>query len=199
MQAAWLLRKERLDVEKSIPIGETSQIVEILKPLSSEDRSRVIRAAMVLLGDLGSYPQTSDAEGASNIKVDNAVMFPPRAQGWMKQNGITESQVLQIFHIADGTAEVIAVHVPGRNKKEQTYSCYILTGLGQFLLTGTATFQDKTARALCDSTGCYDSANHAAHLKDRGNEFTGSKERGWTLTTPGLKRAAEIIRELALI
>jgi hypothetical protein len=184
-------------MDKRIPIGETTKVVEILRPLSSEDRARVIHAAMVLLGDVESrHPSTLDAADTVEPEAGKLGALPQRARVWMKQYGISESQIQQVFHIADGAAEVIAVHVPGKNKKEQTYNAYVLTGLGQFLLAGSTSFQDKSARTLCEASGCYDSANHAAHLKDRGNEFTGNKERGWTLTAPGLARAAEIIKEL---
>jgi hypothetical protein len=91
--------------------------------------------------------------------------------------------------------DVIAA-LPGRNKKEQTYTAYIITGIGQLLLNGIASFDDKVARALCERSGCYDSANHSAHLRDRGNEFTGTKEKGWTLTAPGLSRGAQIIKDM---
>ena len=185
-------------MDKNVPVSETMKVVEILKPLSSEDRARVMRAAMVLLGDDGDKTVPSlgvgEQRSGTNEEIGN---LPPRARVWMKQNNISEIQLQQVFHITEGAVEVIAAHVPGKNKKEQTYNAYILTGLGQLLLTGNPTFEDKVARALCESSGCYDSANHSAHVKNRGNEFTGNKDKGWVLTAPGLARAAEIVRELA--
>lgn len=115
---------------------------------------------------------------------------------WMKQNAIEISELEQVFHIADGISEFIAPRLPGRNKKEQTHVAYIVTGIGQLVVTGSASFDDKLARALCESAGCYDSANHSAYLKDRGNELAGSKEKGWSLTAPGLKRGADIIKDI---
>ncbi len=113
----------------------------------------------------------------------------------MKQNSISTEQLQQVFHRGDGTVEVIAAQLPGRNKKDQTYSAYLLTGVGQLLLNGNPAFDDKAARALCETAGCYDPNNHSTILKDRGNEFTGSKDRGWTLTAPGMKRAADLIKD----
>jgi hypothetical protein len=183
-------------MDKNIPIGETTKVVEILKPLSSEDRARVIRAAMVLLGETDSgVPLQSGAGGFGGDEVEKLGALPLRARAWMKQNSISAEQLQQVFHVAEGTVELIA-QVPGRNKKEQTYNSYILTGLGQLLLSGNASFQDKSARALCEVSGCYDSANHSAYLKDKGNEFTGTKEKGWVLTAPGLKRGADIVKEM---
>jgi hypothetical protein len=184
-------------MDKNIPVSETMKVVDILKPLSSEDRARVMRAAMVLLGDDGSKDSSTQIVGEGRGgPIDEIGTLPPRARAWMKQNNISGMQLQQIFHIAEGVVEVIAAHVPGRNKKEQTYNAYVLTGLGQLLLAGNPTFQDKAARGLCEASGCYDSGNHSAHLKDRGNQFVGSKDKGWVLTAPGLTRAAEIVREL---
>ena len=177
-------------METDKPIDAMAKIVEILTPLSSEERTRVVQAAMVLLGRI--RPRVGSAVGMKESPDEQPewiVQLPLRARAWMKQNGITPDELQQIFHLADGGVEVIAPHMPGKSKKEQTYSAYILTGIGQLLVTGIPFFQDKVARALCENSGCYDSANHSVHLKNRGNEFTGSKDKGWTLTAPGLNGA----------
>ncbi|MCP3371172.1 hypothetical protein [Bradyrhizobium cajani] len=181
-------------MEKLVPLDAMTKVVEVLSPLSSEDRARVIGAALALLGDAQSMiaAPTFGGSKADGVELD---ALPSRAKSWMSQHGVSTVELQQIFHIEGGVADFIAA-VPGRNKKEQTYNAYVLTGLGQLLCTGAPTFADKAARALCEISGCYDSANHAAHMKDKGNEFTGSKDKGWTLTAPGLKRAAELIKEL---
>jgi hypothetical protein len=184
-------------MDKDTPIDAMAKLVELLKPLSPEDRIRAVRSAMIWLGD--AQPDAILAAGDEekvNEPVGEIGALPLRARTWMKQNGIYATQLQHVFHLTKERVEVIA-GVPGRNKKEQTYNAYILTGLGQFLLTGNPTFQDREARALCESSGCYDSANHSAHLRNRGNEFTGTKDKGWTLTVPGLRRAAEIVKELS--
>ncbi|HMA74454.1 MAG TPA: hypothetical protein VKP67_23635 [Xanthobacteraceae bacterium] len=185
-------------MEKTIPIDATTKLVEVLQPLPSEDRIRAIRAAMILLGEnqYGVPPFAANTEEDAKAGGDESGTFPPRARSWMKQNDISRGQLQHVFHIGDGGVDVIAA-VPGKSKKEQTYNAYVLAGLGQLLLTGNATFHDKLARALCESSGCYDSANHSVHLRNRGNEFAGTKDKGWTLTAPGLRRAAELIRELS--
>ena len=181
-------------MEKLVHLDVMTKVVEVLSPLSSEDRARVIGAALALLGDVQSKIA---APKFAEPKLDDAEFgtLSPRARSWMGQYGVSAGELQQIFHLADGEVEVIAT-VPGRNKKDQTFNAYILTGLGQLLATGTAAFTDKAARALCEVSGCYDSANHATHMKDKGNEFTGSKEKGWTLTAPGLKRAADFVKEM---
>ena len=181
-------------MEKLVHLDAMTKVVEVLSPLSSEDRARVIGAALALLGDAQSkvaVPKPSEPE----LHDAELGTLPPRARSWMSQHGVSAVELQQIFHVADGEVEVIAT-VPGRNKKDQTYNAYVLTGLSQLLATGAPAFTDKAARALCEASGCYDSANHATHMKDKGNEFTGSKDKGWTLTAPGLKRAADLIKEL---
>jgi hypothetical protein len=173
-------------------IDALAGVVEILTPLSSDERTRVVRAAMVLLGESHINDDASINQPAADVSD-----LQPRARAWLKQNSITIEQLQQIFHLSDGAAEVIAPHLPGRNRKEQTYNAYVLVGIGQLLLSGNTFFDDKSARLMCEKFGCYDSANHSAYLRDRGNEFTGTKERGWTLTAPGLKRGADIIKDMS--
>lgn len=173
-------------------IDALSKVVEILTPFHSEERVRIFQAAMVMLGEAPTIK--SDTPEAPGVTMEG---MGARARAWLRQNSITPEQLEQVFHIADGDIEVIAPQLLGRNKKEQMYVAYILTGVGQLLRSDAPSFDDKSARALCERSGCYDSANHASHLKDRGNEFTGSKDKGWTLTAPGLKRGADIIKDIS--
>lgn len=173
-------------------IGAVTAIVQTLMPLSSEERRRVVQAALTLLGEVQMPPSHSAPEDVGSTLDD----LPPRARAWMKQNGVTSDELSQVFHVVDGAAEIIGSQLPGNSKKEQTYSAYILTGISQLLAVGDASFEDRAARSNCERYGCYDSANHSAHLRARGNEFTGSKEKGWTLTAPGLRRGSELIKQM---
>jgi hypothetical protein len=170
-------------------------IVAELTPLTSEERQRVIQASLTLLGEApiahgkSVDPQSPAREGDARL--------PPRARIWMQQNGLSAEQLDQVFHFDNETVAVIAAEMPGRNRSEQSRNAYVLTGTAKFLATGDANFEDKEARALCESLGCYDSTNHAKYLKEKGNEFTGSKDEGWKLTAPGLKRAASLIQDLS--
>jgi hypothetical protein len=168
-----------------------TKLIELLSPMPSDERGRLMRSALVFLGDeIPAAPAAAAAETTGTMPG-----LPPKASAWMRQNGLTTDQLEQVFHIDGGTADIIAT-LPGRNKKEQTLSAYVMSGIGQLLLTGEPTFEDKSARALCERAGCYDGSNHSGYLKDRGNEFSGSKEKGWILTAPGLKRGAEFIKQM---
>jgi hypothetical protein len=176
-----------------------SEIVELLTPIESDERLRVIQASATLLGENffnNSSRAGADSANPAETAESEASTMPSRARTWMKQNGISLEEVQQIFHLENGGAEVIAGEIPGKNKKDMTYNAYVLSGLAKFLSTGVPKFDDKAARALCVSSGCYDKANHSVTIKDRGNEFTGNKKDGWELTAPGLKRAAVLIKEM---
>lgn len=177
---------------KNAPIEIVKKVVGLLEPLTPEDRSRVIKSALTFLGEsLGQLEPNGDSSDDSELLGD----LKPSAKAWMKQYKITNGELQQVFHNADGTISIIG-GVPGRKKREQTLNAYVLEGIRSLLSTGKAYFDDQSARDLCESAGCYDSPNHASTLKNKGNLFTGSKDKGWTLTAPGLKHGAELIKEL---
>jgi hypothetical protein len=113
----------------------------------------------------------------------------------MKKYSVTEEQLGHVFH--GQNAEVIAAEAPGKNAKQKTINAYVLTGVSSLIATGEATFDDKTARAVCKSMGCMNETNHATYMKDKGNVLGGSKNAGWMLTGPGLKSGADLVKELA--
>src|SRR5262245_59372781 len=115
----------------------------------------------------------------------------------MRTYGITSAQLSHVFHLDGGTSEVIASEAPGKNGKEKTINAYVLTGISAFLQSGEAKFDDKTARDVCKLMGCFNEGNHAYYLKGKGNALGGTKDSGWTLTGPGLKSGAELVKALA--
>lgn len=175
----------------------TGQIVDLLEPFETAERRRIISASLTLLGDTESTATKSSTsmESAS----DELQGISNQARIWMKQNDISEEDLQHVFHIADGTVEVIAADIPGKDGKAKTINAYILQGLSSFLVTGVAKFEDKSARALCTKSGCYNAANHVVYIKGVGNRLTGSKDMGWTITTPGLKYGAGLIKELTMM
>ena len=168
-------------------------IVDELSDLTSEERHRVIRAALALLGEASLKHE----EGAATSEESGAEVgqLPQRARVWMKQNDLSPDQLQQVFHIDGETIEIIASEVPGKNNREKVRNAYVLTGTAGLLSTGDPKFSDKAGRTLCEQSGFYDSSNHTKYMKG-GNEFTGSADKGWTLTNPGLKAAANLIKDI---
>ena len=183
------------------PGDALAAIIETLSPLEPESRHRTLAAAVAYC-DIQSVPGRRDpstyAPAPDGVPASGAIAnLSAKAVTWMKQNNVSSDEIERVFHISEGSAEVIAGTIPGKSKKEQTFNAYILLGLAKFLVSGTPYFEDKEARALCITQGCYDAPNHATNFKDKGNELAGSKEKGWTVTAPGLKSGANLVKELA--
>lgn len=175
------------------------KVLKLIKPLSSEERKRVIQAALVLLGEtpVVAPPNSPSGEADAPPAGPSAEKFKfPKANSWVMQNSITRAELDNVFHIGEGAADIIGA-IPGANKRVQTINVYILIGLAQLLVSGDPSFTDEAARAACQAAGCFDRSNHATILSSgRGSDITGSKEKGWTLTAPGLKRAAALVKEM---
>lgn len=176
-------------------------VLAALKPMSPEAQSRVVRWVIEKLtitnftdskstmGDLGdSGGLLSDLEGGGDL--------PPPAKIWLKQSSLSLPDLEEVFHIDGEGVVLIAPEIPGKSLREKAMNCYVLCGITTMLKTGKPEFSDDEARAVCQEFGCLDKKNHATYLKEKGNDFTGSKDKGWTLTVPGKKKAAALIVEL---
>lgn len=181
-------------MENKTSIEIVGMVVELLNPLEPTDRLRVINAALSLLGN---QPLSVGAPADSVNDGADISHLPPRARAWIKQHDIAPGQLNQVFHITDGNAEVIVAEIPGKSTKEKTYNAYVLTGIARLISSGAPVFDDKSARLFCKSSGCLNEANHSSYLANKGNIFTGSKDKGWTLTAPGLQQGAVLVKELA--
>jgi hypothetical protein len=175
-------------------------IIDHLKPLESEVRRRTVDAAMTFLGETIKPPARDTGEGAAAeaSEAEDEGTYSKGVRQWMKKYDVTGDQMDRVFLFKeDGSFDIHDVP-SGSSKKEQTLNTYILTGLGAFLSTGERKFDDATARNWCKRVGCYDEANHSSTVKgNKGGEFSGDKKPGYTITNIGLKRGAELVKELA--
>lgn len=191
------------DEANATNVGKLSlEIVELLVNENSETRVRAINAALLILGETSTRSGSFGSGKASFERVGIGHEPNPdmsgRASTWLRQNDISTEQLDQVFHTANGATDFIGSNVPGQSERDKTCNAYVILGVTQLLSTGVASFDDKTAREFCRNLGCYDNTNHATYLtKGKGNNFAGSKERGWTLTAPGLAYGATLIKELA--
>ncbi|WP_298368393.1 hypothetical protein [uncultured Bradyrhizobium sp.] len=168
-------------------------IVAELTPLQSDERQRVIQASLVLLGESPLAVGKKLPEAQSETDYGNDV--PARARTWMKQNHLSVNQVQQVFHTSSDGVEIIISEIPGKGNRDKVRNAYVLLGIAGLISSNEPRFDDREARALCERYGFFDGTNHMKYMKG-GNEFTGSKEKGWTLTAPGLKQGAAIILNL---
>ena len=177
-----------------------SKIVEVLNVFSSEERLRIVKASLTLLGDQFNPPSSQTGagnfsqQGSVNADFENSDLHP-QAQKWMSKNGISEDQLEHFYHFDQGRATPIALPGNATSKREQTINAYLATGLASYLTSGDASFSDADARRFCEQSGCYDSPNHTKAIKALGNKVTGSKVAGWKLTSPGLTAAAELVKK----
>lgn len=168
-----------------------TNIIRELKDFSSEDRVRIVQASMTLLGEAPAR-LISDEEDAGSHREKKGEL-PAKARNWMKHHGLTLDQVNQVFHFGDDGPEIIAA-IPGTNRKDQVRNAYVLCGVGRLLAFGETKFDDKTARDVCEAGGFFDGTNHMKYMK--GSEFTGSRQKGWVLTAPGLNLGASLVAQL---
>lgn len=176
-----------------------TELIKLLDPLSPDERQRVVNSAFTFIGDthLPGQPSPAGAEVKTPSTDETMTNAHPKVKTWMQKNGITNDDLQQVFHIGlDDEVELICA-LPGKGMREQTLQVYLLTGLSKFIKNGNARFDDTEAREWCKDAGCYDAPNHTKSIKEKGNEFTGDKQKGWTLTAPGLKRVAGLVKEIA--
>lgn len=175
------------------------EIYNLLEPLESADRQKVVSSALTLLGEsqpasLGAAPQRFQQERSV---ADVESEFGSKATRWMKQHAIDTSALEELFHKDGEQVEVIANDVPGNSTKAKAQNCYLLTGISALLATDEPKFTDAEAVALCKHMGCYDKNNHAKARSELGNVVAGSKSNGFTLPAPGLRAAAELVKSMA--
>ncbi len=174
-----------------------------LSKLEGEDRKRALLGALAMLGEPvptgaggGGGAGAGGGGGAQDHAPDTSDL-PPKAKLWMRQHGVTADQIGHVFHNEGGTFELIAASIPGSGKAKQMMSVYLLKGIAALLSTGEPKIVDKEARAAAENHGCYDQPNHSNNFKqNRQNYLGGSKESGWTLTGPGHKAAADLIKSM---
>jgi hypothetical protein len=177
-------------------LGAASKIVGILQPLMPEERQKAVSAALVLLGDELAPTVSRKGVIAKDVAVSEGPVTQPKVKSWMDKNGLTSEHLDHVFSFSDKGVEVIAARAPGSSKRQQTVEAYVLCGLAHFLHDGSTTFKDEDARAVCKKLGAYDSPNHSNYMKAMGNSIGGSKDGAWSITNPGLSKAAQLVKQL---
>ena len=176
-----------------------TDLINLLDPLSPDERRRMVNSALTFIDGthLPGQPIPAGAEAKTPSTDETMTDAHPKVKAWMQKNGITYDDLQQVFHIGDNDEVGLICAVPGKGMREQTLQVYLLTGLSNFIKNGDARFDDTQAREWSKEAGCYDAPNHTKSIKEKGNEFTGDKQKGWTLTAPGLKRVAGLVKEIA--
>src|SRR5688572_2259172 len=108
------------EIDKPKITDVTMQIVELLLPLESEARQRVMQASFLLLGEtqISTPPPSSSVfSPAITEQEEYGDSLPKQGKIWIKQHNLTLEQLEQIFHLSDGHADVITSEMFGKDTK----------------------------------------------------------------------------------
>jgi len=179
-------------------------LYDLLLPITdTELRKRAVKVALMMLGEDagfverkqtggiggGAAPDDHDAEDHGELNA--------KARTWLRQNKLTEDQLGDVFHVDGDTVDIIAHSIPGESLADRVSNTYVLVGLRELIRTGEPKFDEEIAKAECERFGTHGKTNHARYAKSGGNLLAGSAKNGWTLTAPGLKAGAELVKKLA--
>src|SRR5690242_2949247 len=85
------------------------KLVEVLSPLSLEDRQRAISATMVLFGHSVPIATIHSPKAAAHVEqIPSEDGVSAKASLWMKKYGITRQQLDHVFSIEADSIDVIA-------------------------------------------------------------------------------------------
>jgi hypothetical protein len=177
-------------------------LYDLLLPVTdAEVRKRAVKSALMMLGDDPGFVEqkqtsSSGAAAADDANDSDSGDFNAKTRTWMKQSKLSADQLGHVFHIAGEDVQIIAHEVPGDNLRDRVVNTYVLMGLRELIRTGEPRFDEDTAKAECERLGTHGKTNHAAYAKSGGNLLAGSAKSGWTLTAPGLKAGAELVKQL---
>lgn len=177
-------------------------LYDLLLPVTeSELRKRAVKSALMMLGDDYSFVEQKQKGGGGAVVVDDDGSedhgeLNAKARTWVRQNKLNQDQLGHVFHIDGEAVDIIAHTVPGESLSDRVVNTYVLLGLRELIRTGDPKFDEETARAECERLGTHGKTNHSRYAKSGGNLLAGSAKSGWTLTAPGLKAGAELVKKL---
>jgi len=175
-----------------------TKVVEVLSPLGSEERVRVVNASLTLLGEGESSSVISRSNDAGSVSGREGVSDQPgisaQAAAWLQKNNMSREDLEHWYHFEQDTVTLLTIPEGVSKRSQQAINTYLLLGFAAFLRSGEASFSDKEARDMCRHFGCYDHTNHSKIYKAFGNKITGSKSVGWKLTAPGINAAGSLLR-----
>lgn len=175
----------------------TTEMYELLEPLDSTERQRTLKATLALLGEsfgeIGGQ-DTRNKETRGEELPQHGDGLGENAARWMRQNQISRSAIDQLFHIDGNNVDLIVRSVVGNSRREKTLNAYLLVGIRNLLNTDEPRFTEKEAIEFSHLVDAYDRNNHTALRNAIGKRMSGDRSSAFTLTVPGLRDAANLIR-----
>ena len=122
----------------------------------------------------------------------------PVAKRWIRRNGIDAARLEELFSLGIDDIDLIAKAVPGSSKKEKMQNVFLLKGIASLLSNGAARFTHEQVREACLHYSSWDADNFSNYLKGFSSNVTGSKEKGYSLTTRGLSAATQLVKGMTV-
>lgn len=137
-------------------------------------------------------PPIRGVEGIPEIVTRERVM--PKAD-FFSRHGLTEEEWSRVFDF-DGSLWSIIAKLKAKEMSKKQVQLALLLGTKSLLEGAEPIIPRSSLVELCKDYTAHDRSNFAKHMKAQQNLFR-PKGKDWILTSPGLEKAAEVIKELA--
>jgi len=146
-----------------------------------------------------TIPKPPATASAYNPTASSPSGIPDAVKPFLTANAITAELLEKVYHPTGPGAQILASVIPGTGKATKLISLSLLLCVKQALESGHFTCTLKELRELAIHYDCYDSPNFSANLKSSKSYYKPrEKGAGLELSGPGLKRAGEIIKSIAM-
>lgn len=145
---------------------------------------------------LSSFVRTEVEVPITGAAITTGQVGKKVAPAFFARQNITEEEWQKVFHIEGNQCSIIVDELKERTRSRKQVKLALLEGVKELLESGEATITKENLVELCKKYDAYDSPNFATHMKKQRSLFL-AKGDNWSLTKPGEKRAAEVVKELS--
>ena len=145
---------------------------------------------------LSSFVRTETEVPIIGAAITTGQVGEKVAPAFFARQNITEEEWQKVFHFDGTTYSIIVDDLKETTKSKKQVNLALLEGIKELLTGGVATIVRDDLIELCKKYYAYDSSNFAAHMKKQKSLFL-ARGDNWSLTKPGEKRAAEVVKDLS--
>ena len=117
---------------------------------------------------------------------------------FLDQYQIPSLSISRVYHLNGESYRIIVKDLNERTISKKQVKLALLLGVGELLTEDSPVFSKDRLIEVCREYSAYDAPNFASHMKKQRDMFI-AQGNGWSLTVPGQQRAAEAIKELAIL
>ena len=145
---------------------------------------------------LSSFVRTETEVPIIGAAITTGQVGEKVAPAFFARQNITEEEWQKVFHFDGTTYSIIVDDLKETTKSKKQVNLALLEGIKELLTGGVATIVKDDLIELCKKYDAYDSSNFASHMKKQKSLFL-ARGDNWSLTKPGEKRAAEVVKDLS--